>query len=263
MLVTPVRSWAWCLIVRVEAQCTAAGAPGPECGTRSGRVHGSYLWFPADVPSAGRSVVLCLRVRRFTCQNVSCGRRTFVEQVPGPTRRHGQRTERLRSTLAAVGLALAGRASARMPRACAVEDDQQPLVAPRLHGLAGSAERCRHGQPEGVTQPEQIGGGGSAAGTGRLCVTDGDDGPAPRFRHDAALAQLHWPSLGGEHRTVQHPTPGSHVHVPAQRGGRSDTCRGVDRRRTTLMSDQHGRDHAAPRGAGARHSTRQTRAGPG
>ncbi|MFE2267604.1 transposase [Streptomyces griseosporeus] len=41
-------------------------------------------------------------------------RRTFVEQVPGLTRRHGQRTERLRSTLVSVGLALAGRAGARL-----------------------------------------------------------------------------------------------------------------------------------------------------
>ncbi|MFE1036881.1 ISL3 family transposase [Streptomyces sp. NPDC058807] len=103
-------------IVRVGAQCTATGASCPACGTWSSRVHGSYLRFPADVPSAGRSVVLRLRVRRFTCRNPGCGRRTFVEQIPGLTRRHGQRTERLRSTLAAVGLALAGRAGARMAR---------------------------------------------------------------------------------------------------------------------------------------------------
>ncbi|MFD5326840.1 ISL3 family transposase [Streptomyces sp. NPDC127092] len=101
-------------IVRVDARCTAAGASCPLCGRCSDRVHGSYLRFPADVPSGGRSVVLRLRVRRFTCSNASCGRRTFVEQVPGLTRRHGQRTERLRSTLSDIGLALAGRAGARM-----------------------------------------------------------------------------------------------------------------------------------------------------
>ncbi|MFJ6760755.1 MULTISPECIES: hypothetical protein [unclassified Streptomyces] len=50
--------------------------------------------FPVDVPSAGRSVVLHLRVRRFTCRNAECGRLTFVEQISGLTRRHGQRTER-------------------------------------------------------------------------------------------------------------------------------------------------------------------------
>ena len=59
-------------------------------------------------------MLLCLRVRRFICRVVSCGLRTFVEQVPGLTRRYSRWTERLRSTLAAVGLALAGRAGARM-----------------------------------------------------------------------------------------------------------------------------------------------------
>ncbi|MFG3495963.1 transposase family protein [Streptomyces sp. NPDC047928] len=103
-------------MVRVDAQCIADGAACPICGAWSGRVHGSYLRFPTDVPSGGRSVVLQLRVRRFVCWNPGCARRTFVEQIPGLTRRHGQRTERLRSTLAAVGLALAGRAGARIAR---------------------------------------------------------------------------------------------------------------------------------------------------
>ncbi|MFF4166362.1 ISL3 family transposase [Streptomyces sp. NPDC001741] len=100
--------------VRVDVRCTVAGASCPECGAWSAQVHGSYLRFPADVPSAGRSVVLQLRVRRFTCRNAECRRRTFVEQIPGLTRRYSQRTERLRSTLAAIGLALAGRAGARL-----------------------------------------------------------------------------------------------------------------------------------------------------
>ncbi|WUW51160.1 hypothetical protein OIU91_00185 [Streptomyces sp. NBC_01456] len=39
---------------------------------------------------------------------------TFAEQVPGLTRRFGRRAERLRSTPVSVGLALAGRADARM-----------------------------------------------------------------------------------------------------------------------------------------------------
>ncbi|MGW5283135.1 ISL3 family transposase [Streptomyces collinus] len=101
-------------IVSVDAQRTTAGAVCPGCRAWSTRVHSSYLRFPADVPSAGRRVVLKLRVRRFRCRNTLCPRRTFVEQIPGLTRRYGQRTERLRSTLAAVGLALAGRAGARL-----------------------------------------------------------------------------------------------------------------------------------------------------
>ncbi|MEV8536191.1 ISL3 family transposase [Streptomyces sp. NPDC051211] len=100
--------------VLIEARCTMAGADCVGCRGWSERVHSSYLRFPADVPSAGKRVRLCLRVRRFICGNALCERRTFVEQVAGLTRRYGRWTERLRSTLAAVGLALAGRAGARM-----------------------------------------------------------------------------------------------------------------------------------------------------
>ncbi|MFF0018424.1 transposase family protein [Streptomyces sp. NPDC005374] len=115
-------------MVRVDAQCSADGAVCPVCGVWSDRVHGSYLRFPADVPSGGRSVVLQLRVRRFVGENSGCARRTFVEQIPGLTRRHGQRTERLRSTLAAVGLALAGRAGARIARVLGVSVSRSTVL---------------------------------------------------------------------------------------------------------------------------------------
>jgi transposase len=100
-------------VIRFGVRCRTTGARCPGCGGWSERVHGSYLRFPADLPVAGRRVVLRLRVRRFTCEEVSCGRRTFVEQATGLTRRYSQRTERMRSVLAEVGLALAGRAGAR------------------------------------------------------------------------------------------------------------------------------------------------------
>ncbi|NEC34715.1 transposase family protein [Streptomyces rubrogriseus] len=101
-------------VVRVGVRCRTARARCPGCGNWSGRVHGSYLRFPAGLPMAGRRVVLRLRVRRFTCEDPSCGRRTFVEQVAGLTRRYSQRAERMRSMLAEAGLALADRAGARL-----------------------------------------------------------------------------------------------------------------------------------------------------
>ncbi|MER0429023.1 hypothetical protein [Streptomyces microflavus] len=101
-------------IVLVNVRCTATGASCPGCGTWSARVHVSYLRFPADVPSAGRSGLLQLRVRRFTSREAECWRRTFVEQISGLARRNAQRTKRLRSTLAAIGLALTGRAGTRL-----------------------------------------------------------------------------------------------------------------------------------------------------
>ncbi|WP_347877262.1 transposase family protein [Streptomyces sp. 8K308] len=88
---------------------TTTGSACPDCGSWSSRVHSFYLRFPADMPTAGRRVVVCLHVRRSFCPNAPCGRRTFVEQVPGLTRRHSRWNERLRSTLA-------GRAGAWMAR---------------------------------------------------------------------------------------------------------------------------------------------------
>ncbi|MEW2402233.1 transposase family protein [Streptomyces sp. NPDC046862] len=102
-------------VIRVEACSAADGAACPGCGSWSCRVHGSYLRFPGDLPVVGRPVAVALRVRRFACANAECPRRTFVEQVPGLTRRHDRWTERLRSLLGALGLALAGRAD-RHPR---------------------------------------------------------------------------------------------------------------------------------------------------
>ncbi|MFD7495986.1 transposase family protein [Streptomyces sp. NPDC059832] len=76
--------------IHVEARCAAAWAACPDCSSRSSRIHSSHLRFPADVPSAGRQVVLSLRVRRFFCRDAPCGRRTFVEQLQGLTRRHSR-----------------------------------------------------------------------------------------------------------------------------------------------------------------------------
>ncbi|WP_265566325.1 transposase [Streptomyces hygroscopicus] len=53
---------------------------------------------------------------------------TFAEQVPGLTRRFGRRTERLRSTLVSVGLALAGRSGARMTDAFKVPVSRNSLL---------------------------------------------------------------------------------------------------------------------------------------
>ncbi|MGW9188421.1 transposase family protein [Streptomyces rubiginosohelvolus] len=140
-------------IVRVDAQCIADGAVCPVCGVWSNRLHGSYLRFPADVPSGGRSVVLQLKVRRFACGNPGCARRSFVEQIPGLTRRHDQRTERLRSILAAVGLAFAGRGGSRIARALGVSVSRSTVLrlvaalpdpkvaAPRVVGVNEYATR--------------------------------------------------------------------------------------------------------------------------
>ena len=66
----------------------------------------------ADAPISGVPVVIELGVRRFFCDHPDCPKRTFAEQIPGLTSRYARRSLGLGRMLAAVGLALAGRAGA-------------------------------------------------------------------------------------------------------------------------------------------------------
>jgi len=100
--------------VEVWARPRAGGANCPQCGKHSERVHGRYERRLADAPIAGQPVRIRLQVRRFKCAETSCARATFTEQVDGLTRRYGRRSHLLGTMLAAIGLALAGRAGARL-----------------------------------------------------------------------------------------------------------------------------------------------------
>jgi len=80
----------------------------------SARVHSRYVRRLADAAVAGRRVEIQLRVRRFFCDNATCSARTFAEQIAGLTARHARRSPLLRQMLESIGLALAGRAGARL-----------------------------------------------------------------------------------------------------------------------------------------------------
>ena len=77
-------------------------------------MHSSYERRLADAPVGGQPVVIRLAVRRFFCGNPDCAAVTFAEQVEGLTSRRARRTPPLARTLAAIALALAGRAGARL-----------------------------------------------------------------------------------------------------------------------------------------------------
>ena len=83
-------------------------------GQRSRRVHSRYHRWLDDAPIAGRAVVLRLRVRRFFCDNPSCGARTFAEQPLELAAPRARRTVLVRRMLTSIAVALAGRAGARL-----------------------------------------------------------------------------------------------------------------------------------------------------
>lgn len=67
-----------------------------------------------DAAISGRPTSLRVRVRRFFCDATDCVTRTFAEQIEGLTSRYGRRTLVARGMLEAIGMALAGRAGARL-----------------------------------------------------------------------------------------------------------------------------------------------------
>ena len=104
------------VVDRVVITASAAGtqASCPRCATAATRVHSRYERRVADAPISGVPVVIELGVRRFFCDHPDCPKRTFAEQIPGLTSRYARRSLGLGRMLAAVGLALAGRAGARL-----------------------------------------------------------------------------------------------------------------------------------------------------
>jgi transposase len=76
--------------------------------------HSRYRRSLADASLGGQPVVVEVAVRRFFCEATGCPVRTLAEQVEGLRRRHARRTPLLRGMLEAIGLALAGRAGARL-----------------------------------------------------------------------------------------------------------------------------------------------------
>ena len=98
----------------IGAHAAGARADCPRCGIAAARVHSRYGRRVADAPISGVPVVIELGVRRFFCDHPDCPKRTFAEQIPGLTSRYARRSPGLGRMLAAVGLALAGRAGARL-----------------------------------------------------------------------------------------------------------------------------------------------------
>lgn len=100
--------------VEVVARGRVVAAACPDCGRFSDRVHDRYQRRLKDLPLVDQGFVIRLTVRRFICGSVDCPRRTFAEPFSRLTVPHARFTTRLNGALERVGLALAGRAGARL-----------------------------------------------------------------------------------------------------------------------------------------------------
>ncbi|MGW2425745.1 transposase family protein [Streptomyces sp. NPDC001709] len=106
----------------VDAAACAPAGTCPQCDHPGVRVHSRYWRHIAGLPLARQKMVVRLRVRRFFCDQGRCRRRTFVEQVAGPTEPRLRSSTASRSAMRTVAVELGGRPGQRL------------CTKPRLHG---------------------------------------------------------------------------------------------------------------------------------
>jgi transposase len=112
----------------VRARAGAEQAACGRCGTVSRRVHSGYGRRLAGTGTGGRVVVIRLAVRRFFCTLAGCPAKTFAEQPEGLASRYSRLSVPARELAAATGLALAGRAGARLGEVMALPVSRQVLL---------------------------------------------------------------------------------------------------------------------------------------
>ncbi|OPC76737.1 hypothetical protein B4N89_45465 [Embleya scabrispora] len=115
-------------MLRIDAHGGGSAGLCPACRCEATRVHDVYTRRLADRPLGGRRVVVFLRVRRFRCDEVSCWKRTFVEQIARLTTRYGRLTDALARMVQAIGVAVGGRAGARLATHLGVRAGHDSIV---------------------------------------------------------------------------------------------------------------------------------------
>lgn len=98
----------------VHVACRLPTACCPLCHLPSDRIHGHYGRTVADLPCAGRRVLLALSVRKFVCRTPTCPRQIFTERLPELVQSYARLTNRLRDALMALGLATSAEVCARL-----------------------------------------------------------------------------------------------------------------------------------------------------
>lgn len=100
--------------VTVMCRSRVAAPVCPGCSHPSSRLHSSYPRRLADLPWQGRRVQVEVQVRRLRCGRLGCTHRIFAERLPAVVGPPARRTARLGSLQHHIGLALGGKAGARL-----------------------------------------------------------------------------------------------------------------------------------------------------
>ncbi|HEY2765504.1 MAG TPA: hypothetical protein VGJ13_16065 [Pseudonocardiaceae bacterium] len=100
--------------MRIWARARASMVACPACGVPSARARSRCDRRLADAAVIGLPIVSPLSVRRLSCYSRDCPARAFAEQAPGLAVPCARRGPAVRGMLEVTGLAVAGRAGARL-----------------------------------------------------------------------------------------------------------------------------------------------------
>jgi len=91
-------------------------------------MHGHYQRTVADLPCAGRTVILALTVRKFVCSTPGCPRSIFTERLPGLVQSYARMTTRLIALVQALGLGAGGQLGTRLADRAAIATTPSTLL---------------------------------------------------------------------------------------------------------------------------------------
>src|SRR5436309_13978515 len=114
------------LVIRIA--CDFPSMPCPECQQPSARIHSGYQRMVADLPCAGRNVILALTLRKFVCTTPSCPRKIFTERLPGLVESYARMTSRLIALVQALGVAAGGQMGTRLADRVAIATTAPTLL---------------------------------------------------------------------------------------------------------------------------------------
>ena len=112
----------------ISIACDAPSMPCPQCHQLSARIHGHYQRTVADLPCAGRTVILALTVRKFVCSTPGCPRRIFTERLPGLVQSYARMTTRLIALVQALGVGAGGQLGTRLADRSAIATTPPTLL---------------------------------------------------------------------------------------------------------------------------------------
>jgi transposase len=115
----------------------------PECHQSSARIHGRYRRTVADLPCAGRNVILALTVRKFVCGTPTCPRKIFTERLPGLVESYGRMTTRLFALVQVLGLVAGGQQGTRLAERSGIATTPSTLLRQLMQLQAPTTKAVR------------------------------------------------------------------------------------------------------------------------